>query len=107
MPMMSAACSVFIYFRVAAYELARARTAVEAFQREIEQTTAAVPLALMRRPGSTAGDITLMEIYRVGSASAPVDLGPTLDRLRQGPPALAALLCGERHLELFEPLTPS
>jgi hypothetical protein len=107
MPLMSATRSVFVYFRVAADELETARTAVEAFQREIERTSAALPLGLMRRPGSAGDEVTLMEIYRLGRAAPQAEWGPVLAQLRDGPPALAGLLRGERHVEVFEPLTPS
>lgn len=109
-----AAIQWFVYYRVAAEDLAPAQAAVRQFQQLLAAQWPGLACSLLRRPDTPDGRVTLMETYVPASftatgAEAPGQrgigsaFGGLPARLEQGPPALAAWLQGERHLETFVP----
>lgn len=109
----------FVYYRVASPDLAPALAVVREFQRQLASESPALCCTVLRRPGEAEGRVTLMETYAPACESAlgsfpagavaeePGRAGIACEglpaRLLQGPPALAAWLQGERHLETFVP----
>ena len=91
---------LYLYYRVAAPDAARAAEVVRCWQRELAARHPALRARLLRRAQEegAAGDATLMECY----AAEPPGLDDALlALLAAGPPALAPLLAGARHAEVF------
>jgi len=90
---------LFVYYRVDEADLAAALPAVHAFHEELRAEHPALQFTLMRRPGASDGQVTLMESCQCPGA-LPAGLRA---RLLHGPAALRPWLHGERHLEEFVP----
>lgn len=119
-PPAPAAALVCVYYRVAAADAGRAKSAVREFQRGLVERVPALEAETLLRFGLTmpdaapapppAGDdATLMETYRLplpgapGSAAAQAALRQFLHTLEAASQGLAGLLRGPRHVELFAP----
>ena len=91
---------LYLYYRVAAPDAARAAEVVRGWQRALAAQHPALRARLLRRAEDegAAGDATWMETY----AAEPAGLDDALlALLAAGPPALAPLLAGTRHAEAF------
>jgi len=93
---------LYVYYRVAHADLPRAMEIVSHFQRGLRSAHAGLGARVLRRPGSGAGEVTLMEIYTL-------DRAPGIDetvrmRIDAAAEALGLLLTSARHVEVFESL---
>ena len=93
---------LFIYYRVDAARAQRALAAVGRMQASLCTRHAGLSAELLRRPGNTDSEVTVMETYTL---DAPYGIDERLqaeieDAAAQ---ALAGWLCGARHVEVFEP----
>jgi len=112
---------VCVYYRVAAADAGRAKSAVREFQRGLLERVPALEAQTLLRFGLTmpdadasapppdGDDATLMETYRLplpgdpGSTAAQAALRQFLHTLEAASQGLAGLLRGARHVELFAP----
>lgn len=91
---------LYIYYRVAAGDLAQAVAAIRALQAGLSLTVPGLRAELLRRPGAPDEQVTLMETY-----AAPFGIDEALQhRIEADFAALALPLQGPRHTEVFEPL---
>ena len=92
---------LFVYYRVEARHAARAMGIVCDWQRELRATHAQLLARLLKRPpAAPMGAETWMETY--ASADGAHDFEEALlAELSSGPPALAPLIDGARHVEVF------
>ena len=86
----------YVYYRVLQGHLADATTAVSALQATLRSRHAGLQAELLRRPGATAGMVTLMEIY--GGIDDAQAAAIEADALA----TLSPWIAGERHVEVFE-----
>jgi hypothetical protein len=100
----SSGSEVYVYYRVAAADVARARQLVERFQQRLRSQQPLLSTRVLRRAGEVAADeVTLMEIYRVEHG-----IDDALQRqIETAAAALSPLLIGTRHVERFVPLDGS
>lgn len=94
---------LFIYYRVAAAHAASARERVQQLQRDLQARHPGLQARLLRRPGEAAGLQTWMEIYARPTLAGGVSTALERD-IEQAAEALAPLLDGPRHCEVFEPI---
>ncbi len=92
---------LFIYWRVARADGARARAAAQAMQAALRLQNPLLVACLYQRVEDSGEAVTMMETYRL-----PGGIGPELQAWLQaaGNSTLGPLCQGERHLEVFEPL---
>jgi hypothetical protein len=98
--------SWFIYYQVHHNTLAGALAAARSLQRGLQARYPVLQATLMRRPGSRAGQVTLMEIYRFSTdaSAAPGQVPLQISVIESAAAqALAGWLAGPRHVEVFEP----
>lgn len=97
---MSTRRELYVYYRVAEPHWRAAADAVIAWQRRLCQARSGLETRLLRRPDPRDDQVTLMETYACADG-----IDATLHaELARGAPALQRWLCGERHLERFDPL---
>jgi hypothetical protein len=91
---------LYVYYRVAEPQWRDAADAVMAWQRQLCRARSGLAARLLRRPDPRDGQVTLMEAYvRADGIDAALQA-----ELARGAPALQSWLCGERHVEHFDPL---
>lgn len=93
---------LYVYYRVALADLAACAQAVRTFQTELRRTHPELRCELLQRPESedVAGQRTLMETY---ARSGGVDEALQAHIAHAAATALALLVTGTRHVEVFEP----
>ena len=93
---------LFIYYRIDAARAHGALAAVGRMQAALCARHAGLSAELLRRPGSTDSEITLMETYML---DAPSGIGERLQAEieKAAAQALAGWLSSARHVEVFEP----
>jgi len=96
----SARRELYVYYRVVESQWREAADAVVAWQRQRCRSQPGLVARLLRRPEPRDDQVTLMEAY---AHSRGIDEALDADLVR-GAPALQRWLCGERHLERFDPL---
>ena len=90
---------LFVYYRVADERLATALDAARAMQQQLVAAHPGLQAALLRRPGSDDGAVTLMETYR-----SPWGVNPALGAdIESAAAAWSEWISGARHVEEFEP----
>jgi hypothetical protein len=104
---------LYVYYRVPPARVAEACRAVRAAQAELCAAQPGLAAELLRRPLPPAGDATLMETWRLlrqragaagaWSAASGVDVVLQARIEAHMAQALAGLLSGPRHVEVFEP----
>jgi len=95
----SPARELFIYYRIASSQARAARGVVTAFQARLCARHPGLSARLLRRPEEHLGQQTWMEIY-AHTATRGIDDALAADIEREAS-ALAALLQGTRHVEVF------
>ena len=83
---------------MAAADLAAAIEAVRAVQARVRERWPGLAAETLRRPGDSAGLVTLMEVYDFADAAHADELEA------EAASVVAPWLRGERHVERFEPL---
>ena len=93
---------LFIYYRVDAARAQDALVEVGRMQAALCAHHAGLLAELLRRPGNTDSEVTVMETYTL---DAPYGIDERLQAEIEGAAAqaLAGWLCGARHVEVFEP----
>jgi hypothetical protein len=93
---------LFIYYRVDVARAQGALAAVGRMQAALCARHAGLRAELLRRPGSTDSEVTVMETYTL---DAPSGIGERLQAEIEAAAAqaLAGWLSGARHVEVFEP----
>ena len=93
------ATSLFVYYRVRADAVEAARLTVRRLHDALRSRHQGLEAGLWRRPETVDGRVTLMETYaRAGGIDAALRLAIE----REAAQALAGLVDGERHVEVFE-----
>ena len=96
---------IFIYWRVAPQALAKAGSAMQAWQAALRARHPGLQTRLYSRSDTAAGDATVMETYVLTGAEG-IDGALHGAIVEQGAEAAAAWCLGTRHVEVFEPLVP-
>jgi hypothetical protein len=91
---------LFIYYRVDAVRAAEAIAAARRLQAGLRARHARLCTALLQRPETVDGHLTLMETYCLDSGSIDE---PLQVEIESAAAALAGLILGARHVEVFEP----
>jgi hypothetical protein len=98
---------LYIYYRVAADDLVAVRAAARAMQAGLCSAHPGLQAELLRRPELQAGDITLMEAYRMAGdkteadpTAGGVDVALQAD-IERAAAVLGGWLRGARHVEGF------
>jgi len=96
---------LFIYYRSQAQHAQAVKAAVGAFQHGLRKRHARLEARLLQRDESPPMSITWMETYRLTTkADTPgIDAALQAEIESLAAPALAGLLDGQRHAEVFEP----
>lgn len=96
--------SLYVYFRATSGDDQAVAAALGALRRAVVEQGAPAP-QLWRRPDLRDGQRTWMEVHRLPAGADPKAYRDQLDGLVERC-ALAALIVGERHVEVFEALDP-
>jgi hypothetical protein len=93
---------LFVYYRVAAPDLGACVQAARSFQAELQRTHPDLQCALLQRPAAedAGGQRTLMETY---ARPGGIDAALQAHIAQAAATALALLVAGPRHVEVFEP----
>jgi hypothetical protein len=100
---------LFVYYRVRDDRAGAALVAVQAMQDAMRRRHPALRTRLLRRPPTDPGPQTWMEIYAMDERVAPDGVDASLQEeieLHAGA-LLAACIDGDRHVEVFERLSPT
>nr|WP_281375221.1 DUF4936 family protein [Aquabacterium terrae] len=91
---------MYVYYRIDAADFDAVCSAVQVMQAELRHAHPGLDAALLRRPVSEQGQLTLMETY-----AAPQGVDAALQaRIEAAASALSRWLRGARHSEVFEPI---
>jgi hypothetical protein len=96
---------LFIYYRSQARHAPLVKTTVAAFQQALRRRHGGLETRLLCRDGSASTSMTWMETYRISTAAnAPgVDAALQAEIESLAATALAGVIDGQRHVEVFEP----
>jgi len=92
---------LFIYYRVAAVRADEAVARARQMQQALRAQDALLHAELLRRPDAIDSHVTLMETYARDAAGIDPALRARIES--EALAALAGLVVGERHVEVFEP----
>lgn len=93
---------LYVYYRVAAARWRDAARAVHAFQQQLCAQHAGLSARVLRRPDERAGEVTLMEVYRVAEGDVDAALEA---RIAEAATALGPWCAADaRHVERFHTL---
>lgn len=92
---------LFIYYRVRDTDVAEAREAVGAMQRELRRSRPGLQARLMTRQGGDGGTQTWMETYSLVDDAGGIDAGVE-SVIETHAMSLARFIDGSRHVEAFE-----
>lgn len=93
---------LFIYYRVAVGNLTAASAAIGAWQSQLRRLHPTLTTRLLRRPETTDGHETWMEIYATDPMIDATGVTPELQaEIEVGAIALSGLIAGPRHTEVF------
>jgi hypothetical protein len=96
---------LFVYYRVDEGAWAQASAAVGAFQQSLRQAHPELRTRVLRRPQPRGGQVTLMEMYALDTASCPEGIDDTwLARIESAAIVMRRWQHGERHVEWFDPV---
>ena len=92
---------LFIYYRVTAAHVDQAVAAAREMQQLLHMGNGELRAELLRRPGAVDSHVTLMETYAMERAGIDEALQARIES--EAANALAGLIMGARHVEVFEP----
>jgi hypothetical protein len=92
--------TLYVYYRVQAAQLPDAVAAVRALHARLRAQWPSLQATLHRRPGESAGEVTVMEVY---AAHGGIDAGQQA-RIEAEAATLSHWLAGPRHTEVFVPV---
>lgn len=98
---------LFIYYRVRATDRELAKVIVLGFQARLRECFPQLTTRLLYRPETTDGQLTWMETYATDRRQDPTGVSPHLQAtIEDFAAALAPLLQGARHAEVFTVCAP-
>lgn len=100
----AAGCEAYIYYKIDSAAAEAALAAARAMLIGLMARHAGLSSRLLRRPEASEGDITLMEVHRYTAASGGID-AQLLQAIERAGSAMAPWLRGQRHVEVFVPLS--